>query len=79
MTHRTKRLILILLAAALARGMAIPAFGTGTAGGVNLMAVNDTVMDAAGEILSILQAEQCRTQKRIHLAQGITGPQDEEA
>lgn len=43
------------------------------------LVVNDTVMDAAGEILSILQAEQCRTQKRIHLAQGITGPQDEEA
>ncbi len=42
------------------------------------LVVNDTVMDAAGEILSILQAEQCRTQKRIHLAQGITGPQDEE-
>ena len=44
MTHRTKRLILILLAAALALGMAIPAFGTGAAGGVNLMAVNDTVL-----------------------------------
>lgn len=44
MTHRTKRLILILLAAALALGMAIPAFGTGTAGSVNLMAVNDTVL-----------------------------------
>ena len=36
------------------------------------------VVNDAGEILSILQAEQCRTQKRIHLAQGITGPQDEE-
>jgi hypothetical protein len=31
------------------------------------------VMDAAQEIQSILQAEQCRTQKRLPLAQGIVG------
>ena len=39
------------------------------------LVVNDTVMNAAQEIQSILQAEQCRTQKRIGLAQGIIGPQ----
>lgn len=37
------------------------------------LVVNDTVMDAAQEIQSILQAEQCRTQKRLPLAQGIVG------
>ena len=37
------------------------------------LVVNDTVMNAAQEIQSILQAEQCRVQKRLPLAQGITG------
>lgn len=37
------------------------------------LVVNDTVMDAAQEILSILQAELCRTQNRLHLAQSIIG------
>ena len=37
------------------------------------LVVNDTVVSAAGEIQSILQAEQCRTQKRLHLAQSIIG------
>lgn len=37
------------------------------------LVVNNTVVSAAGEILSILQAEQCRTPKRIHLTQSITG------
>ena len=37
------------------------------------LVVNDTVMNAAGEIQSILQAEQCRTAKRLSLAQGIIG------
>ena len=37
------------------------------------LVVNDVVMTAAQEIQSILQAEQCRTQKRIHLAQSIIG------
>ena len=35
--------------------------------------VVNTVMNAAQEIQSILQAEQCRVQKRLPLAQGITG------
>ena len=38
--------------------------------------MNDTVMNAAQEIQSILRAEQCRAQKRLGLLQGITG-QDE--
>ena len=37
------------------------------------LVVNDTVTAAAQEIQSILLAEQCRTQKRIHLAQSIIG------
>ena len=37
------------------------------------LVVNDTVMNAAQEIQSILQAEQCRTQKRLHLARSIIG------
>ena len=39
------------------------------------LVVNDTVMDAAGAIQGILQAEQCRTPKRLHLARSIIGPQ----
>ena len=37
------------------------------------LVVNDTVVSAAGEILSILEAERCRTAKRLHLTQGIVG------
>ena len=37
------------------------------------LVVNDAVTAAAEEIQSILQAEQCRTQKRLHLAQSIIG------
>lgn len=35
------------------------------------LVVNDKVADAAGEIVSILEAEGCRTKRRIHLIQGI--------
>lgn len=35
------------------------------------LVVNDKVADAAGEILSILQAEGCRTKRRIHLTEGV--------
>lgn len=35
------------------------------------LVVNDNVVSAAEEILSILQAEQCRTKKRLHLTEGI--------
>ncbi len=35
------------------------------------LVVNDNIVSAAGEILSILQAEQCRTKKRLHLTDGI--------
>lgn len=35
--------------------------------------VNDTVENASGEIQSILTAERCRMNKRIHLAGEITG------
>lgn len=35
------------------------------------LVVNDNVMSAAGEILSILQAEQCRAAKRLHLTESI--------
>lgn len=37
------------------------------------LVVNDNVMAAAQEILSILAAERCRVKKRIHLAEGIIG------
>lgn len=37
------------------------------------LVVNDTVMNAAQEIQSILQAEQCRAEKRLHLAESIIG------
>lgn len=37
------------------------------------LVVNDNVMEAAGEILSILEAERCRVKKRIHLAESIIG------
>lgn len=37
------------------------------------LVVNDTVVEAAQEIESILRSEQCRTQKRLHLAQSIIG------
>lgn len=37
------------------------------------LVVNDNVVDAAQEILSILEAEQCRVKKRLHLAESITG------
>ncbi|HIT32169.1 MAG TPA: guanylate kinase [Candidatus Enterenecus stercoripullorum] len=40
------------------------------------LVVNDNVMDAAHEILSILEAERCRVKKRIHLAQSIVGNAD---
>ena len=40
------------------------------------LVVNDTVMNAAQEIQSILQAEQCRAQKRLGLLQSITGQDD---
>ncbi len=40
------------------------------------LVVNDNVMDAAHEILSILEAERCRVKKRIHLAQSIIGNAD---
>lgn len=35
------------------------------------LVVNDKVADAAGEIVSILEAESCRTKRRIHLTQGF--------
>ena len=38
------------------------------------LVVNDTVMDAAGAIQGILQAEQCRTPTRLHPARSIIGP-----
>lgn len=41
------------------------------------LVMNDTVMNAAQEIQSILQAEQCRTQKRLSLAESIIGIQAE--
>ena len=37
------------------------------------LVVNDTVVGAAGEILSILEAERCRTPKRLYLTQNIVG------
>lgn len=37
------------------------------------LVVNDTVVEAAGEIISILEAERCRTPKRTHLIQSIIG------
>ena len=37
------------------------------------LVVNDTVVEAAGEILSILEAERRRTPKRLHLIQSIVG------
>ena len=37
------------------------------------LVVNDNVISAAQEILSILEAERCRVKKRIHLAEGIIG------
>ena len=37
------------------------------------LVVNDNVMDAAHEILCILEAERCRVRKRIQLAQRIIG------
>lgn len=37
------------------------------------LVVNDTVVEAAGEILSILEAERCRTLKRMHFIQSIVG------
>ena len=39
------------------------------------LVVNDTVVGAAGEILSILEAERCRTPKRLYLAKNIAGDQ----
>lgn len=35
------------------------------------LVVNDKVADAAEEITSILEAEGCRTKRRIHLTQGV--------
>lgn len=40
------------------------------------LVVNDNVMSAAQEILSILEAESCRVSKRIQLAQSIIGTND---
>lgn len=40
------------------------------------LVVNDAVVSAAGEILAILEAEQCRTPKRIHLAESIIARED---
>ena len=37
------------------------------------LVVNDTVVSAAGAIQAILQAEQCRSGKRLHLVQDIIG------
>ena len=37
------------------------------------LVVNDAVVSAAGEIMSILAAEQCRTSKCIYLTQSIVG------
>ena len=37
------------------------------------LVVNDTVMGAAGEIMSILEAERCRTRKRLYLTKNIVG------
>ena len=37
------------------------------------LVVNDTVVGATGEILSILEAERCRTLKRLYLTQNIVG------
>ena len=37
------------------------------------LVVNDTVVGAAGEIISILAAERCRTPKRLYLTQSIVG------
>ena len=37
------------------------------------LVVNDTVVEASREILSILEAERCRTPKRMHLIQSIVG------
>lgn len=41
------------------------------------LVVNDNVMNAAHEILSILEAERCRVRKRIHLAQSIVGSEEQ--
>ena len=41
------------------------------------LVVNEKVMNPAQEIQSILQAEQCRTQKRLSLAESIIGLQAE--
>ncbi len=35
------------------------------------LVVNDTVSEAAGEIISILLAEDCRTKNRLHLVEGV--------
>ena len=40
------------------------------------LVVNDNVMSAAQQILSILEAESCRVSKRIQLAQSIIGTND---
>lgn len=37
------------------------------------LVVNDTVVAAAGEIMSILAAERCRASKQLYLAQSIAG------
>lgn len=39
------------------------------------LVVNDTVVAASGEILSILAAERCRAAKRLHLTKNIVGEQ----
>lgn len=40
------------------------------------LVVNDNVISAAQEILSILEAERCRVKKRIHLAESIIRAED---
>ena len=40
------------------------------------MVSSSSVLNAAQEIQSILQAEQCRAQKRLGLLQSITGQDD---
>jgi guanylate kinase len=42
------------------------------------LVVNDNVMNAAQEILAILEAERCRVKKRLHLAESIIGAEPDE-
>lgn len=40
------------------------------------LVLNDTVAAAVGEIQAILEAEQCRTPKRLHLVEGISNQEN---